>query len=56
MFEKGDCALHIRIETHQMSEILARGKPRAARNELLRELAICFEELRPASTVVTGNL
>ncbi|CAE7694417.1 DDB1B [Symbiodinium sp. CCMP2456] len=39
MFEKGDFALHVRIETHQMSEILARGKPRAARNELLMELA-----------------
>ena len=38
MFENGDFALHVRIETHQMSEILARGKPRAARNELLTEL------------------
>lgn len=39
LLEQGDFALHIRIETHQMSKILARGKPRAARNELLMEMA-----------------
>ncbi|CAE7352975.1 DDB1B [Symbiodinium natans] len=39
LFANGDLALHVRIETHQLSHILARGKPRPARSELLLEMA-----------------
>ena len=43
-FAHGDLALHVRIETHQMSEIFAkhRRKPRPARSDLLKEMALAL--------------